>query len=419
MKKIDQEPKPVEKIEINIKHVKLRFFIVIVLVLVVIGVGVYMLVSSLTETDGWKDIPVNSNLEHYNYGDEFYFQYNLGKSGKGATEEFKELQQVYSESIISTSKDLSSYDSYEDVHNVYYINSHINEDIVVSDYLFDALNKVLEKEPNFLYYGPIHSEYEKFLLTAKEATAKSFDPHYSLELSNYYTRVIEKINNGDISISLNQENKSVRLNVNEEYKNLIIENTTENTVPHYIDFGWLKEPLIMDYLYDKLTSLGFIYGYITTYRGCFMNLYKNFNYQLNINNYIDNVSQRSARMTIINPMRGIQFRNFSVYDSYDLYHLFTYKDGVSRTDYINYSDGLDYASIDSLTCYSYNLSLTEIALAGVKVYSNNVFNMESLLSNTNIESVWVLNKQLKYTDKKVEVITLNKALSIEEERVRD
>ena len=149
---VNNNVKKVEKIELNEKHVKLRFIIVILSIITIVVSAVLILVFTFTKSSGWTQI-LTTNSEITDVDSDFYFQYKLGESKKGTTAESKEVSELYTKTLVADYKDLDAFSEYKDTANIYYINHHLNEEIVVSDFLYASLKKVMEDSPNFIYYG--------------------------------------------------------------------------------------------------------------------------------------------------------------------------------------------------------------------------------------------------------------------------
>lgn len=83
------------------------------------------------------------------------------------------------------------------------------------------------------------------------------------EVRGFVDETLAYVNNPDaIDIELLGENK-LRLNVSDEYADF----ASQNDIVEYLDFFWLKNAFIVDYIAEHLAENSYIHGTITTYDG--------------------------------------------------------------------------------------------------------------------------------------------------------
>ena len=83
------------------------------------------------------------------------------------------------------------------------------------------------------------------------------------EVRGFVDETLTYVNNPDaIDIELLGENK-LRLNVSDEYADF----ASQNDIGEYLDFFWLKNAFIVDYIAEHLAENRYIHGTITTYDG--------------------------------------------------------------------------------------------------------------------------------------------------------
>ncbi len=175
------QPKPVEKVELSEKHVKLRFALVILLLLVGVT-GIAFGVSSLFGAEaGWQRIETSAS--GLNCGDEFVFFYHLGAGEASPAVEKRGVTSVYSQAASEAYQLFTNDVEFEDVHNVFYINRHPNETIGVDEALYQAFSLLESYEDRRLYLAPVYSRYNNLFDCASDSLAADFDPYLNPEVA--------------------------------------------------------------------------------------------------------------------------------------------------------------------------------------------------------------------------------------------
>ena len=133
--------RPVQKVELSEKNTRQRFIAVIVLLVIASGAFMYALNGLMSNYSGWTNIEVGSSAEIH-CGDDYIFRYYVGAAGVNATAEKKALTLLYTDSIVKAYKIFSSDESFEGITNVYDLNRHPNETMVVDDALYHAFELI-------------------------------------------------------------------------------------------------------------------------------------------------------------------------------------------------------------------------------------------------------------------------------------
>ena len=135
--------RPVQKVELSEKNTRQRLIAVIVLLVIASGAFMYALNGLMSNDSGWTNIEASSSAEIH-CGDDFIFQYYVGAAGVNATAEKKALTLLYTDSIVKAYKMFSMDESFEGITNVYDLNRHPNETMVVDDALYHAFELISE-----------------------------------------------------------------------------------------------------------------------------------------------------------------------------------------------------------------------------------------------------------------------------------
>lgn len=393
MKYVDNGPKPVKKIELNEKNVKLRFILFILSFLVVVACAILIFVNLFKKESGFTTIEAYPTINMQN---DFVFSYDVGNTDLSITEEINNLSNKYT-SLLEFS--YIQFDIYSDhnQNNINYINNHINQDIQISELLYDSIEDVVNENEKLLYLAPIYSYYNDMFST--ELDLNMLDPYQNINVQNYFKDILDYINSNSIKINL-LSNNTINLYVSEDYINYL----NENDVFYYIDFGFLKNSFIIDYIAENLLLAGYNKGNIKSYDGYFVNLDSSldYNFVIDVLDNVNNFGSRVCNFTVKGKTSVVQFRNFMYYQN-DIYRYVKMPDNSYRHIYIDYNDGLSKSSTNSLTSYSTELSCSEIAL---KTYRGFISDNFSLAATDQIKQVWIANTSIYYNDQSISLQNL-------------
>lgn len=245
------------------KKEKRSIIIRIVLIILLLGViiaSIIGIVHSVKVKRGFNRIESDySTLQSLSEEFEFYYYLdddNLGSVSKNRTEYTK----LYSSSIEKIYMLLDSYNSYENINNVYYINHHINEDIQVEEILYDSLLEIYQLDKTTLLYGNLIEFWDNQFYSIDDQQKRLNDPLNNLVQAQKIEDFIQSYN----TISLEfKENHTIHLHVPTELVSKINMNETE----HYLDFSIYRNAIIMKYVKKSFIDKGYIDGYIVSNDG--------------------------------------------------------------------------------------------------------------------------------------------------------
>lgn len=393
-----RRPKPVEKIQLSEKHIHLRIFLVILLLAVAAVSFTYALTSYLKEETGWKVIKVSSAAKA-NVGDEFTFQYELGGGETSATAEYKALTILYSDAAVKAYEIFSADESFEDVVNLYELNQHPGEVLTVEEPLYQALELLETYGNRNLYFGPVYEEMYNLFQCKEDYETASFDPEQNEVLREEFAVIADFAADPEaVDLKLLGENQ-VRLEVSEEYQNWMAENGYET----YLDFYWMKNAFIVDYLADLMIENGYIRGAISSYDGFNRNLdEREQSYSFNILDRVGQDIYPAAVMEYNGPESIVYLRNYPVSDQ-DQAHYYEMKSGEIRTAYIDGKDGLSRTARNDLVAYSSEKGCAEVLLTMIPVYISDSFDASALEKWTvdGIYSIYCEKRVIHYNDEKL------------------
>ena len=392
----------IEKIELSDKNIgwRLGFFILFV---VIAGASFASCVNSFfSKAPGWYQIETNSADEAH-CGNDFVFMYNLGASGN-ATKENKALSILYTEACQMAHKLFHNKEIFEGVHNVRYINEHPNEVIEVDPGLYKAFSVIDAYDNRNLYMAPVYNQYDEIFFCEDDSQLVNYDPRMSEEVAAEYAEIATYANNPEmVDIKLLGDNK-IQLYVSEEY----LAYAEENYITDFIDFFWMKNAFITDYLAETMIANGHTHGTLTSYDGFSRTMDTSENsYSFNLYDRVDEVLYPAGVMQYQGANSLVYFRDYMLSDM-DWQHYYALANGEVRTSYVDVADGVSKAATDSYYVYAKDMSCAEVLLQAIPVYVTEEWSEDAVagLTAAGIYSVYAEDGVVKYNDASLVVTEL-------------
>lgn len=363
--------KPVERIELSEKHVKLRFILVIVLILVGVGFLVNGLMKALSSGKGIQTIEVNT-AAGLNCGSDFVFRYDLGKDNS-ATVEARTLTDLYTAMSVKAYK-LFSTTEYGEPISLGYINSHPNVRLQIDPVLYKALKLAMDKEDRHIFLGPVMELYSSVFFCETDDEAANYDPFQSSELSEIYEKLAYFA--GETS-HVNLEffgDDTILLSVSDEY----VKYLEDEKFINILDFGFMKNAFIIDYFADEFAKAGFTRGELVSFDGFIVNLGKfSDNYRVRMFRREGSVIKEEESLELSGANRFVTLRDYPL-DEKDREHYYEKADGSILNAYVSLKDGKCNASIHELYAYSDSVSTSEMLLELVPFYVEEKYPIEKI-----------------------------------------
>ena len=388
----DRRPriKPVERIELNMEHAGRKLIIAGVLLVFGGALLAYAFAELMAPETGWRPVQANSSAGPTSAGD-FTFLYE-----SHSTAEAKGVTTLYSRVCQEAFQLFHSAQAYEGVTNVYAINRHPNEVLEIDEGLYRAFSQIAGSGRRELYLGPIYERYDDLFFCQDDAQLAEFDPRLSDTVRQEYGEVLSFANDPEsIRLELLGEDR-VRLHVSEAYLAWAEENEVEN----FIDFAWMQNAFVADYLAGELTAGGYTAGVLSSYDGFTRNLDgRGVDYTFSLCHRRGNTVYPAADLYYSGPMSWVQMRDYPLGDA-DFLHYYELRTGEIRTSYLDTSDALCRSSIDTLTCYSREKGCAEILLEMIPVYIAGEFREASIpqLAAGGTQSVYCRDGEVLHTD---------------------
>ena len=406
-------PKPVEKIELSTEHKRLRVILAVVFLLVgVIAIG-YGMANLSSKDAGWTEIEADSS--ELNCSGDFMLLYCLGESGTSATAENKALTACYSDASEYAFRMFTNDVEYENVHNMYYINRHPNEEMEVDDVLYRAFSLIQESGDRSLYLGPVYEQYDGLFRCTEEYQTADYDPYRNPDLADYYGEIVEFAGDPQMIDMELLEGNRICLRVADAY----LDFAAENEIESFIDFYWMKNAFIADFLAQELLSAGFSRGAVSSVDGFVRNLDSSGEtYAYTFYDRADLVLYPAAGIRYNGPSSIVYLHDYPLNEEQMQYY-YVYAGGEIRTAYLDQQDGFCRSAVGSLACYSSVHGCAEILLRMIPVYIAEDFQESSLArwAEEGIFSVYGKEGEIRYNDAGLILTSLYRDKDIEYEAV--
>lgn len=379
-------PKPVERIELNEDHVGRRLVIAGALLILGAGLLAYAVMGLLAPETGWQTIQASSSAGPTCAGD-FTLLYEVR-----STQEAKGVTALYTSICQKAFQLFHSGEAFEDVTNLHTINSRPNEVLEVDGALYEAFALVTGNGRRELYLGPVYSRYGDLFFCQDDVQLVDFDPRLSEEVRREYEEILTYANDPHaIRLELLGENR-VRLNVSEEYLAW-----AEGDVP-FIDFAWMENAFVADYLAAGLAAEGYTRGTLSSYDGFTRNLDSG-EYAYPLYHREGDTIYSAAELQYRGPMSLVRMRDYPL-GGQDFQRYYELRTGEIRTFYLDTADALCKSAVDTLVCYSGEKGCAQLLLEMIPVYIADAFREEAVaaLAGKGIQSIYCRDTVVLHTD---------------------
>lgn len=380
-----REPRPISRVEISEKNTTLRI-IAAVLLLVIGAIGITVGITSLLNKDtGWQE--VQGATQERSCSENFIFRYNFSGTGAEATAMNKKLEAAYSQATVKAYQLFTPDEGFDGLQNIYYVNHHPNEVIAVDPVLYAAFEK-LENTP-WLYLGPAYAHYYNVIFNVEEILVNELDPVTSQEAKAYVAKIAKfAADRNAVDLEL-LGNNQIKLHVSEEY----LEFAREEEIESFIDFAYMTNAFIIDYLADTMIAQDLTRGYLVSADGFTRNLDSEHKFSFNIFDREENMVYPAGVMEYQGPISIVYLKDYPTAGSDANYrengdhfvHLFADPaDGVCRT------------STENLVSYSYDASCTDVLLQMLPSFVGGDFTVPE-----GVFSVWCEDEIILYNDERI------------------
>lgn len=387
-------PRPVERIELSWEKYRVR----IIAAAVFLVVGVWLLARSIVGlfgTDpGWQTIEADSGAET-SCAPGFTFLYDLGAGELSAAAEKRALVEVYTEAAVTAYRLFNADESFEGVTNVHDLNQHPNEVLTVDGALYAAFGLLEQYGDRSVYLGPVYEVYNGLFSCEGDWQAADFDPYVNPDMAAFYAEAAAYARDPEtVRVELLGDSQ-VRLNVSEEY----LAFARENETTRFVDFYWMTNAFIVDYLAEALIEQGYTRGALTSHDGFIRNLdSREVAYSLNLYDREGELVYPAAVMRYQGRKSIVYLRGYPTGDQ-DGRRFYRTESGEIRTAYVDVSDGLCKNAADDLVCYA-DVGCARTLLAVLPFYVADTLQESELagLSLIGFHVIWPEDRVICHTD---------------------
>ena len=387
--------KPVQKIELSERRIKLRIVLVVLFIVIALAAFAVGIIFYLSTDAGWRQ--VEASAADTNCSQDFIFYYEIQNGGLDGTAENRAVATSYGEAAVEAYRIFNPQERFDGLYNLAYLNENINTKIEIDATLYNALALLESYGNRTVYLGPVYAYYYNIFYSPDEANAAFYDPYKNEDMAEYFRRVAEYANDGEsINIEL-YGNNTVMLSVSEEYQQF----AKDNAVDYYLDFFVLKNAFIIDYLAESLIEDGFTKGIITSYDGYTRTLGEDRQFSIDVLDKNGEYAYIAGTVSSTGCISAVRMHNYSL-GSADHGYNYGYSDGTAATAYVDPADGLYKSCINDLIGYSRGTGCAELMLNLLPVYIADEFNssaLSALKAEKGIYSVYCADNELIYNDK--------------------
>ncbi len=356
-------PRPVRKIQLSEEHTRRRLIAAVLLLLIGGGALAYSFTQFISPQGGWQEIRANTS-GGITCAEEFTFLYDVGSGGASAPVEGRAVISLYTEACRRAYQAFHTMEGFEGVGNLWDVNHRPNEVVTVDEVLYRAFETVQRGGERTIYLGPVYERYEDLFYCQDDSQLVDFDPYASGAVREEYAAYAAyAVDPRAVDVELLGDNR-VRLHASEEY----LAFAEEAGISRFLDFGWLKNAFVTDYLAQVMIENGYTHGAISSYDGFIRNLdNRGQAYALNLLDWLDSRPIQAGSMEYQGPMSLVSLRCFPANEG-DGQRFYQLRDGQVRTMYLDPGDGQCRAAADFMVCYGDSLGCAEIALKAAPVY---------------------------------------------------
>ena len=384
--------KPVERIELSEKNIKLRVILMIVFLLLGAGAIAFGVRSCIAAEKGWQKIEVTSNAYSLSY--DFILFYNIGETDKNASSEKKSVAATYTKAAQEAYR---LYDEYAPEGWLLKINSEPGKAVEVDPELYSALQKITENDSRLLYRAPYYEYYELVFSAESDFEAEMYDPNKNEKTRELFLRISEFVNDKNaVNLEFNGNN-TVTLHVSDMYSAF----AKENEIANFISFSPLRNAFAAEHIAGRMREGGYTNGYLSSADGFTVYLNgKGYDYNVNLYDY-DKSLACVCTVGIDQAKSSVYYKNYMLGPED---HGYTYKNGDTSTPYVN-GDGLQANACEMLYVYSESLDCVDLALKTISVYTADETDEEKLREyrKDGLYAVYIKDKSIRYTEETLDL----------------
>lgn len=380
------------------KYVKLRAAAAVIFLIIGAAAIAYGVSQLFAVDKGWQRIEITPTA--VSCSGDFTLLYDIGAGELSARDENRQLEALWTDITESAAKIFDPATEYKGVGNLAALNNHPNEAVELEPALYSALELMESYGDRTAYLGPAFGIYNNVFDCTEDWQLEDFDPVSGEPIRELFGKIAAFAADPDsVRVELLGQNMA-RLCVSEEYLEFLEFEELDGTV----DFYWMKNAFITDYLADRLTDEGFTRAVITSFDGFIRNIdQRNTGFGLDVLDIKGGELTGAANMSYRGAMTIIAYRSFPVLQS-DSRRFYVTQDGQTRTMYLSFPDAMPGTPADSLTVYSKVLGCAELMLETAPIFTGETISAGALAGLTDCHAVWPENGVVYYTDPEAQIL---------------
>lgn len=388
------QPKPVEQVEVNEGQVKARIILLILAIVIAIVAFGWVIFSRTHVDTGWREIEVTSDGT-MNCSQDFQFNYYLGGSGMSAAAELKAITLLYTQATEDAYAIFNARELSPELNNLFQLNLNPNKAVKVDPALYRALETVSSLDSRYLFLAPMYTEYNSLFFCNDDWETAGFDPVQNPDIREYAAQVAAfAADPAHIGIELLGDS-TAQLNVSDAYAAF----AKENGIDCYVDFYWMKNAFIIDYLAQTMEDNGYNRGVISSYDGysrCLSEEKLAYSHQLF--DLRGGKAYMAARMDYSGGTNLVCLRSFPLNRQKELYY-YQFDDGSIRSAHADIADGISKAAVPTLAATSRTASCAEILLKLLPLYATDLWNGEAAckLADEDVFPIYIVDRVIYQT----------------------
>lgn len=353
---------PVEKIELSSSHSMAKLAAALILLAVGVAAIAYGVSGLFSAQEGWQQIQASS--DQVSCSGDFTLLYDIGGADRPATAEKKALVSLYTDACVRAYRAFDSGQLYDGTGNLASLNRSPNETVTLDEGLYAALERVQAAGDRRIYLGPASRYFENVFACQEDYQTADFDPRQNGDVAVLFQQVAAyAADSAAVDIQLLGGGEA-RLNVSQAY----LAYAQEQEFDCFVDFGWMKNAFIADYLAEELARQGYTNGAISSYDGFVRNLdSRGGDFGVDIYDLDGESLYRAAVMAYTGPMSIVTLRDYPAAEQ-DAGRFYTFSNGRTLCPYLDRADGLCRAAVSGLTACSDAMGCGELAMALGDVY---------------------------------------------------
>ena len=342
---------------------KKRIFFIVLFVCLGIGAFIYGFTHLGNNKKGWQRVVIEK-YEYENCSYDFSFLYRFGTTKLGVNKEREQVLNLYKQLTTKAYRLLDRDNAYDSVANIYYINLHVNEDIVLEPMLYKALKSFADYNNREIYVCALSEHYDALIRIDSLEALSEVDPYTSEEVAAFFKKVAEFAADEHSVYMEFLPDYHMILHVSDEY----LAYAKEHDIRSFIDFGWMRNAFIADYIADEMVKKGFTKGILSSYDGFIRNFSDtDESYELPIYLREENTVYPAVTLSYSGKHSIVMLRDYPV-ESFDSYRFLSLPDGSIRNCYINPVDGLGKVAAHDLILWSEQKNCKDILFEAMPFY---------------------------------------------------